>query len=176
MTRLILFSALLIGSCGYAIARGGAPERIVGAALLAAAVGTGLSLSALPVRFFNVEIGVLVVDVALLVVLVAVALQADRFWPLLLAGLQLDTVGAHLFKLVRPDMIRVAYALSIAGWSYPMLLALAVGVWRHRRRLRAKGQDLDWTAPRPRKAAAIRGPAIGPADVEQWPGEQGGKR
>jgi hypothetical protein len=146
MMHLLAFWALLIGACGYALWRGGAPERIVGASLLAAAAASVVTLTELRSRFFELEVGVLVVDVVLLAVLVAVALRADRFWPLVLAGFQLNTVGAHLFKLFHVDMIRITYALMIAIWSYPMLVTLAVGTWRHRLRVEAQGYDLAWSA------------------------------
>jgi len=145
MLRILLFDALLIGCCGYALARGGPPERIVGGSLLAAYAGTVASYSDLAERFYRLEINIFAVDVTLLLVLVAVALRADRGWPLLLAGLQLDSVGAHLLKLLDVAMIRVTYALMIAIWSYPMLIALAVGTWRHRRRLAAQGYDRAWS-------------------------------
>jgi hypothetical protein len=145
MTRLLIFGGLLIGSCGYALLRGGAPERIVGAALLAAAAASALSFSELPIRFFHLEFGVLLVDLVLLGVLVAVALFADRGWPLLLAGLQLSAIGAHVIKTFDWNMIRVTYAVAIAMWSYPMLIALAIGTWRHRQRLKAQGYDVAWS-------------------------------
>ena len=149
MTRIIIFIALMLACCCYALARGGAPERIAGAALLCAGGATWLSYSDLVSRFTGVEIGTMVVDVLLLVVLVAVALRADRGWPILLAGLQLASVAAHLLKLVDLNMIRVTYAIAMAMWSYPMLIALALGTWRHRSRLRTHGADRAWSEFRP---------------------------
>lgn len=143
--RILLFTALLVGCCGYALWRGGAPERIIGAALALAFVATVLSYSELPVRFVGVETGILIVDFILLTVLVAVALRADRGWPLLLAGLHLSSVGAHLLKYLDVNMIRVTYAIMIGGWSYPMLIALAIGTRRHQLRLRRQGYDLAWS-------------------------------
>jgi hypothetical protein len=145
MMHLYAFWALLIGSCGYAIWRGGAPERIVGAALLIAALATSLVLSELRVRFFHVELGALVVDSILFMVLAIVAMRADRRWPMLLAGLQLGTIAMHLLKFWHSDIIRVVYAFTIAAGSYPMIAALAVGTWRHQRRLKIRGHDLSWT-------------------------------
>lgn len=145
--RMIIFDALLLGSCAYALLRGGAPERIVAGSLLAAYAATLLAYSELPTRFDRVEMAVLLVDAVLLCVLVAVALRADRAWPLLVAGLHLTTIGAHLIKFFDVNMIRVTYAVMIAAWSYPMLVLLAVGTWRHRRRLRFRGYDYPWTLP-----------------------------
>jgi len=147
MLRILFFDALLVGCCGYALMRGGPPERIVGSALLAAYAATVASYSDLDGRFYGIELGTFAVDAILLLVLTSVALRADRGWPLLLAGLQLDSVGAHLLKLFDVQMIRVTYALMIAAWSYPMLIGLSLGTWRHRRRLSAQGHDLAWTVP-----------------------------
>ena len=143
--RILLFTVLLIGSCGYAIWKGGAPERVVGASLAAAYIATLMTYSELSVRFVEVEVGTMVVDLALLLALVAVALRADRGWPLLLAGLHLSSVGAHIVKLLDVDMIRVTYALMIAIWSYPMLIALAIGTRRHQLRLKRQGYDRAWS-------------------------------
>lgn len=146
--HLLLFGGLLAACCLYALWRGGAPERVVGMSLLAATFGTAMGYSALPVRFLQAENMVLVIDILLLSVLVGVALRADRGWPLALAGLQLDTVGAHLVRMQDLGMSRVAYALMLAIWSYPMLVLLAIGTARHQRRLKDLGHDLAWMVPR----------------------------
>lgn len=149
MLRVALFGLLLSLSCGYAIWRGGAPERIVGGAMLSAFVATLFAHADYGLRFSNVETGVLIIDTMLMIALLFVALRADRGWPLILAGLHLCTMGAHMVRLIDPDMIRVTYALMIAVWSYPMLLGLLVGTHRHRSRLRERGFDLDWSLPIP---------------------------
>lgn len=158
---MMMFTALLLGSCAYALLRGGAPERVVGGSLLAAYGATLLAYSELPNRFEQVEIAVLLVDGVLLCALAAVALRADRAWPLFVAGLQLTTIGAHLIKFFDANMIPVTYAVMIAMWSYPMLIALAAGTWRHQRRLRVHGYDLAWTRP----TIAGKSAPIEPADA-----------
>lgn len=147
MTRMAFFAILLLVSSGYAIWRGGAPERTVGASMLAAYLATLFSHSEFAVRFTQVEVGVLIIDIMLMIVLAAVALKADRAWPIVLAGLHLTTVGAHAVRMIEPSMIEVTYAVMLSMWSYPMIVALAVGTWRHRRRLRVHGYDRDWSAP-----------------------------
>jgi len=145
MIRIILFNLLLLGSCGYAILRGGAPERITGWLLLAATVLTPLAAHGLSMRYVQAEVGIFVVDLALLAALVVVALKADRFWPLVLAAMQLDTTAVHILKMVDADLIRITYALMIAMWSYPMQIILAVATVRHRRRLAQFGEDRAWS-------------------------------
>jgi hypothetical protein len=53
-----------------------------------------------------------------------------------------------MLKLYDVHMIRVTYAVMMAIWSYPMVLALALGTWRHRCRLKADGHDRAWTTRR----------------------------
>lgn len=151
MLHMAFFSALLFLSSGYAIWRGGAPERIVGWAMILAYVATLFSHSAFAGRFTHVEIGVLIVDTALFVVLMIVVLRADRGWPFLVAGLHIATLGAHAVRLLKPEIIQVTYAVMLSMWSYPMVIALAVGTHRHQQRLRAFGYDLDWSLPLPAK-------------------------
>lgn len=145
VTRILLFDALLLATCAYALWRGGAPERIAAGAMVVAYLGTLASYGPLASRFAQVETGVLIVDTVLLIVLVTVALKADRAWPMALAALQLDSVGVHLTRVLDLQMIRVTYALMLAMWSYPMLLLLAVGTWRHCRRSGRGGGDLAWS-------------------------------
>lgn len=143
----MLFIVLLVSSCGYALWRGGPPERIVGGSLALAALATILSYSPLAVRFQAVETGLLATDLILFAVLSGVALRADRGWPLILAGLQFDTIGAHLVKAINAGVIEVTYAVMLSAWSYPMLILLAIGTWRHRRRFTRHGYDRAWSAP-----------------------------
>ncbi len=144
MTRIILFNILLLGTCGYAILRGGMPEKIAGWLLMAAA-GLTLLTGWRQAMFQQVEIGLFIIDLALLAGLVVIALKADRFWPLVLAALQLDNTAAHILKLFDPDLIGITYALMLAMWSYPMQLILAVATLRHRRRLAQFGEDRAWS-------------------------------
>ena len=141
MERIVVFILLQLLASGYAVLRGGAPERIAGLALLSAAVAT---------RFMHrggagLDLGVLSVDLLLLGVLVVVALFADRHWPLLLAALQALGTGAHLVKALDDGVLRLVYAILAASWSYPMLFVLVIGTFRHRSRLARIGADPGWS-------------------------------
>jgi hypothetical protein len=129
----------------YALLRGGAPERIAGLALATSALATLALQDAAGSRFFRAEVGVLVIDVLLFSVLLALAVFADRFWTFWLAALQGLGTLAHVIKGIDVAMIRVVYAILIAGWSYPMILLLLLGTGRHQRRVKRFGRDLDWS-------------------------------
>ncbi|MGN6690926.1 MAG: hypothetical protein ACTHJU_08300 [Sphingopyxis sp.] len=147
MLRIANFLILLLGTCGYALWRGGAPERIAAGAMLAATIASAVFRSDIDGRFIDLEVGLFLVDAILLAVLLAVMLRADRGWPILICALHLCTVGAHGVKLIDSEMIRVTYVVMVTAWSWPMVIALGVGTWRHRRRLLINGHDRDWSAP-----------------------------
>lgn len=131
MTRLLIFNLILFGACGYALIRGNRDARIVAIACLIA------SFASYPMMtwYGSVELSVLNVDVLLFVVFTLVAMKSDRFWPLWLAGLQLTGSLGHAMKAVDGDLLPMAYAVALRLWSYPILIILAVSVWRSQRRL-----------------------------------------
>lgn len=145
MLIIYFFVTMQVATSGYALLRGGTPERIVGAMMPIAYIGTVVFQSQFPVRFHGVELGIFIVDCAMLAALLAVALRAERFWPIWMTGLQAVAVAAHLAKMASPAVIPWAYAAMLAFWSYPMMAMLAIGTWRHRQRMAAFGADRSWS-------------------------------
>jgi len=140
-----LFLVLLVACCIYAFARGGAPERIVMAVYAAGSALTFVAVSAPPIRFKGVEVGVFFIDVCVLISIVLVALRANRFWPIWVSALQGLGVLGSLAMMLHPRVIPWAYAVVLSIWSYPILALIAVGTRNHQRRLRANGADPSWT-------------------------------
>ena len=133
-----LFKIVLVLVVLFALLRGGRDERIVAMLCFGGTAATMLVLSPLGERFAGVEVGVFAIDLAMLAGFVAVALRSCRFWPLWVAGLQLTTVCGHALKTVSTGLLPQAYAAALYFWSYPILLILAVGTWRHYIRRRAE--------------------------------------
>lgn len=131
----IIFGPLLLAVCLYAWWRGGGDERIVAATCLAGTAATMLAISPLHQRYAGVEQGLLFVDLAVLAGFVAVALKSNRFWPLWVAGLQLTTSVGHLLKGIDHELLPRAYGAALQFWSYPILVILAAGTYRHHRRM-----------------------------------------
>lgn len=153
----ILYFILLFTSIPYALVRGGAPERLAALVMVVAAALTIVALSASVTAYQDAEIGVFEVDVFAFAGFLGIALFADRYWPLLVTGLQADAVVIHLAKLIQPDILPLGYALGLSIWSYPILLLLAVGTRRHRRRLTRLGYDHGWSSSeRPRRGHTLR--------------------
>jgi hypothetical protein len=134
MARLIIYYLLLFGACGYALWRGKAEARIVAIAFFVGNFATIAMHSHLRGGYSSLEKGVFVVDVVCFLVFTYAALISDRFWPLWVSGLQLTTNFGHVMKMIDSHLLPIAYAAALRFWGYPILIILAVGVWRARRR------------------------------------------
>lgn len=131
------FWAILLSTFAYALWRGRSDERIAATVCVVASIATRFAISPLTERYSGVEVGLLLIDGAVLAVFIAIALRSKRFWPLWIAGLQLTSSLSHLMKVVEVDLMPRAYAAAAVFWSYPILLIIIVGTWRtHRRSLR----------------------------------------
>ena len=139
-----VFIALLALCCGYALWRGGAPERVAAALQIGAFVLTLAAHRLFEGGFRSVDIGTAAIDLALLTALVVLAWRSTRFWPLWVGGWQLAAIIAHLAKMLDPNMMATGYAIQAQIWAYPMLLATAAGAWRHQVRRRAGDADPAW--------------------------------
>ena len=132
--RLLLALVVL-----YALVRGSRDERHVALICVVGAVVPTLALSPLAERFRGVERPVMLVDLAVFVGFLAVALRSERFWPLWVAGLQRTTIMGHALKGIDSSLLPRAYAAALNFWAYPIVIILAVGTWRsHRRRTQGR--------------------------------------
>lgn len=142
---IAIFLVLMALCCGYALLRGGAPERVAAGLQIGAFAITILVHRLFEGSAFRVaSIGTATIDAALLAALTVLAWRSTRFWPLWVAGWQLAAIVAHLAKLLDPAMLPAGYAIQAQIWAYPMLVATAAGAWRHRARLAAGDADPPW--------------------------------
>jgi hypothetical protein len=132
--RTIIFDLLLFGICGYAFFKGTADARLVAAVCIIANFASFIVRGPTVTSYSSVEWGVMAVDVMTFLAFTYVALRSDRFWPLWISGLQLTTSLGHLFKALESNLLPLAYAAALRFWSYPILIILAVAVWRSQNR------------------------------------------
>ena len=138
------FWLYLLATVIFAHRSGGQPERI-GVNLMAGAALSSLLVSIVSsAQYQGMNDGLFVIDLGLLGALVLLALRADRFWPIAAAGLQMVAVGTHVSMRVSPQLLPDFYAWIAALWSYPVILTVVIGTWRHRRRLAQSGVDRSW--------------------------------
>jgi hypothetical protein len=131
---------------------GGAPERLLSGAFLVTMVVSVYVLGWLfPLRTLDDPTLKyrLMVDVAAAAAFIAIALRANRNYPLWIAGFQLVALGAYLVKSVAPDVSQLALVILIVGPSYCQLLLLFGGFVRHLRRERRFGPYRDWRVTPP---------------------------
>lgn len=120
--------------CGYALWRGGPPERLAALASLGAWF---LSRMVFNYRdWVDPQWAVLGVDAAFLVVLTALALTTDRTWVLFATAFQLLGVVIHVAITLDHEIEALAYVRGLVIWSYLVIFALGVGTWRHSRGVR----------------------------------------
>ncbi len=96
------------------------------------------------------------VDGVVLIAIWWVALRADRWFPIWVAGFHVVTVASHIASMFVPGYIFELYFVLQGFWSVPMLLVMAVGPLLDRR---AGVVDEPAAGDRPREwgaAAATR--------------------
>lgn len=142
MPRYIIFYAILLISCGYALWRGRRDERIAAIVFLAATVISVAGHLSFQIRYESVDVGEVLVDSAVLISVVLIALVSDRFWPLWIAGFQLVDSMAHLMKVIDVRLPAWGYAIAERFWSYPILIVLFIGAWRQHRRAQLEQQRI----------------------------------
>lgn len=142
MAALLVFCLIQLSVSAYSML-GGLPERIMGGMLLAATVLT-ISASNLTATPHEGRLAVLMVDNTLFVAMVAVALKANRFWPIWVAGIHATTLPMHMLKVFNPALLTWVHAIASAVTAFPILLILVIATTRHRTRVRLFGTDPPW--------------------------------
>lgn len=128
--------------------RGGGPERAI------AVMFTGVLMMPLIIfrllktggtmMFGDLAMIYVALDVIALGGFVLIALNANRNYPLWIAGFQMVAVGAHLVRGIIDSVSPVAYVVLAVGPSYGQLLLMLAGFLRHRARIRQFGSYRDW--------------------------------
>lgn len=144
--NVFLYLGLLTVCSAYALCRGGPPERIAAGIILAAVALSGLVASSYRGAFAQREFGIFAVDLAMFGGAVALALRAERFWPLCFAALLGLGLQLQILSWISPHPNARVYKVLHALDAYPVLFVVAVGTWRHRRRLAREGADRSWSS------------------------------
>jgi hypothetical protein len=127
---------LVCAACLLAAMRAGGRWEVRAASiLLGGSLVTTALVSQTPIveRYIGFELGVFVIDVAVLGGFVWLALQARRIWPIWAAGFMLVSVAVHLTRLLDPAILPRAYATAEILWSYLMWTAIALGTRNYAR-------------------------------------------
>ncbi|GAC1569910.1 MAG: hypothetical protein NVS3B27_15200 [Novosphingobium sp.] len=102
LTLLLAYNAIVLATVALALRKGDEPEQLTSLVIVTALFADVINhwLLGAP-NFFTINPGHLVLDGWELIVLMWVALYANRGWPLWVAALQMIVVAGHLSKLFR---------------------------------------------------------------------------
>lgn len=133
--------------CLGAWLRGSAPERILATSLFAVCLIDDLWHMAMgAAQFHKVEVWHLLLDAGIFAVAFAVALRANRIYPMVIAAAQYVALSSHALRWSDSEMPAALYSAIDIAPSYVELLAMALGLaFASARRSRGRTID-DWVA------------------------------
>lgn len=102
-----------------------------------------------PLMFGASSIAIVGLDLVALVLFLFVALNANRNYPLWIAGFQIVALTAHAVRGMVDTVSPIAYAILVIGPSYFQLILIAAGLVLHVRRTKKHGEYRDWRVPMP---------------------------
>lgn len=145
--RILLYYALLLLVVALAFWRGRLDEKWAACTCVVGTVLTAATSYALGDRWGDFDLFLFVVDAAVFLSFLFIALRSERFWPMWVAGLQLTATSVHLLKLINPELMRFVFGAALAFWSYPILALIAVGAWRTTLVEHWRSQSIAWDGP-----------------------------
>jgi hypothetical protein len=80
-------------------------------------------------RWIGPQWGAFIADTILLLVLTAIAIRTQRYWPLVAAAFQLLCVMTHVTRMVDPGIPNWAYDSGQIVFTDMLLIVIGVGVW-----------------------------------------------
>lgn len=142
--RIAIYMTLWLIASGYAILRGGEPERAGAAILVWLTAGTFIFRPFVKMNLVDLDLGTFAVDLIALIALLVLALRANRSWPLWACSAQLIAVSAHLVRWVNLEIAPGAYATMIKAPSYIQCITLIIGTMAYQKALRRDGSVTSW--------------------------------
>lgn len=136
----LIFAVLMIAICGAALLKGDWETRVLGGFYMAACL---LSLAAERQPWSGPQWVITTIDAAYGLVSIVVVVRSRKAWPVVVAAMQLLTLGAHLaFVLAKGKLGVDGYLTVLALWSYGIIGCIAFGLARggFSVRLRPRGQ------------------------------------
>ncbi|GAA4642933.1 hypothetical protein GCM10023115_08930 [Pontixanthobacter gangjinensis] len=135
-----------------ALRYGAGPEKWMGWAIIWL---IGLSqvyyaLVEVTTAFQSADLGLFLIDLSVCVIMVTIALRANRMYTLWIAGFQLIALLAHLAMFATNAISPITYAVLVIAPSYFQTIILAFGIWLHHRRVKSHGNYRSWRTSSPR--------------------------
>ncbi len=136
--------------CIAALVWGGGPERAIALLWLFLFEITSLVINVIWSPSFRpneMDVTSMLIDSAALIILVIVAVRANRMYPLWIAAFQILATMSHFANAMANHISPIAYVILAVTPGYFQLLLLATGLFGHMRRVREHGAYRDWQEP-----------------------------
>ncbi len=133
--------------CIVALIWGGGPERAVAVSwliLFEFAIGLYRNVLGAEYRLTEVDLFLASTDILAAIVWIAVALYANRNYPMWIAGMQLLAMTAHVARGLVEAISPIAYIAMVIAPGWVQLVIFGIGLTRHILRKRKHGPYRDW--------------------------------
>jgi hypothetical protein len=127
--------AFAVVACGYALWKGGRPERIGAAGMFIAWVGHPFAVDT--TDWFAPQFAAAAADAPLLALLLWLALSSDRWWPMWAVAFHFLAIVMSVIIAADPRVQPLAYMTAAVLWNYLTLVTVVVGAATEARRGRA---------------------------------------
>jgi hypothetical protein len=125
-----IFALLLCAA--YGSLAGGKTGK-AGAAIFLTATASTAAGAMLNPTWASTSYAVFAVDSGCLLLLAALAVNSNRFWPIWAVGFQMVAVATHVATLWIPDIVPKAYQAILSFWSIPILWVMVAGTRKDRK-------------------------------------------
>ena len=116
----------------YGSVAGGRTGKAGSAIFVAATALTAIGAMLNP-TWASTSYAVFAVDSGCLLLLAALAVNSNRFWPIWAVGFQMVAVATHVATMWIPDIVPKAYQAILSFWSIPILWVMVAGTRKDRR-------------------------------------------
>lgn len=137
--------------CFAALIWGGGPERLIAVTwlvLFELSIELYRNVFGAEYKLTEVDLFLASTDILAGMIWIAVALYANRNYPLWIAAMQLLAVTAHVARGLVEAISPIAYIAMVIAPGWFQLIFLAIGLTRHVMRKRKYGPYRDWRIPR----------------------------
>lgn len=142
--RIVAFYGLTLVVLVLVPVFGGKPERYSILVMFSSLIVQTLLHSLYGLAHFDEVDWIMVfADTWILIGIGGVALNANRFWPIIASAMALLSLASH-FARHNTEMLGFSYAQFNFVPTAVILLLMFLGMIGHRLRLRSNGEDLDW--------------------------------
>lgn len=125
----LLYNVALVAVCGFAVVRGGRPERIGAALNVSASIGSSIARLTAITSWAPAEIVILVIDVSIAAGFFWLAIRTTRFWPIWAFGFAMANLFISLAGGLLPKVTLFAYSSGLVLYAYMALGSLAIGTF-----------------------------------------------